>query len=113
MFRVGVLAALITVFGAAPVIAAESAATVAPLQAEQATTEKLGPPKPHWFFIVDVNFLGYLDSHAGAEVLALFRELNAAGSTIVLITHDAGVAAAAGRQVHLRDGRVTTGTGTV
>jgi putative ABC transport system ATP-binding protein len=49
---------------------------------------------------------GNLDSHAGADVLALFRELNAAGRTIVLITHDAGVAAAAGRQVHLRDGRV-------
>jgi putative ABC transport system ATP-binding protein len=49
---------------------------------------------------------GNLDSHAGAEVLALFRELNASGRTIVLITHDAEVAAAAGRQIHLRDGRV-------
>ncbi len=49
---------------------------------------------------------GNLDSHAGAEVMALFRELNAAGRTIVLITHDAEVAAAAGRQIHLRDGRV-------
>jgi putative ABC transport system ATP-binding protein len=49
---------------------------------------------------------GNLDSHSGAEVLALFRELNAAGRTIVLITHDAEVAAAAGRQVHLLDGRV-------
>ena len=49
---------------------------------------------------------GNLDSHAGADVLALFRELNAAGRTIVLITHDAGVAGAAGRQIHLRDGRV-------
>jgi len=49
---------------------------------------------------------GNLDSHTGAEVLALFRELNAAGRTIVLITHDTEVAAAAGRQVHLFDGRV-------
>jgi putative ABC transport system ATP-binding protein len=49
---------------------------------------------------------GNLDSHTGAEVLALFRELNAAGRTVVLITHDAEVAAAAGRQVHLFDGRV-------
>ena len=49
---------------------------------------------------------GNLDSATGAEVLALFRELNASGRTIVLITHDADVAASAGRQVHLRDGRV-------
>jgi putative ABC transport system ATP-binding protein len=49
---------------------------------------------------------GNLDSHAGAEVMALFHELNAAGRTIVLITHDQDVAATAGRQVHLRDGRL-------
>ena len=49
---------------------------------------------------------GNLDSHAGAEVMALLRELNAAGRTIVLITHDPEVAPAAGRQIHLRDGRV-------
>ncbi len=49
---------------------------------------------------------GNLDSRAGADVMALFRELNAAGRTIVLITHDAEVAAAAGRQIHLHDGRV-------
>ena len=34
----------------------------APLQPERATAEKLGPPKPHWFFVYDSNFLGYLDS---------------------------------------------------
>ena len=49
---------------------------------------------------------GNLDSHAGAEVMALLHELNDAGRTIVLITHDADVAATANRQVHLRDGRV-------
>jgi putative ABC transport system ATP-binding protein len=49
---------------------------------------------------------GNLDSRAGADVLALFHELHHAGRTIVLITHDPGVAAAANRQVHLRDGRV-------
>jgi putative ABC transport system ATP-binding protein len=49
---------------------------------------------------------GNLDSHAGAEVLAILRELHAAGRTIVLITHDPEVAAAAPRQIHIRDGRL-------
>ena len=49
---------------------------------------------------------GNLDSHAGADVMALLHELNDAGRTIVLITHDAEVARAASRQVHLRDGQI-------
>ena len=49
---------------------------------------------------------GNLDSHSGAEVMALLHQLNDAGRTIVLITHDAEVAEAAARQIHLRDGRV-------
>jgi len=49
---------------------------------------------------------GNLDSHSGVEVMAILHELNAAGRTIVLITHDADVAASADRQIHLRDGRV-------
>jgi putative ABC transport system ATP-binding protein len=49
---------------------------------------------------------GNLDSRAGAEVMALLHELNAAGRTIVLITHDPAIAQAAGRQIHLLDGRV-------
>ena len=49
---------------------------------------------------------GNLDSHSGAEVLALLHELNDLGRTIVLITHDSDVAAAATRQIHLLDGRI-------
>ena len=49
---------------------------------------------------------GNLDSASGRDVLLLLRELHAAGRTIVLITHDPEVAAAAGRQVHIRDGRI-------
>lgn len=49
---------------------------------------------------------GNLDSHSGAEVIALFRDLHASGRTIILITHDVDVAAVADRQVHLRDGQV-------
>jgi putative ABC transport system ATP-binding protein len=49
---------------------------------------------------------GNLDSRSGAEVLALLRELNGEGTTVVVITHDRDVAAALPRCVHLRDGRV-------
>ena len=49
---------------------------------------------------------GNLDSQAGREVLATFAELHAAGHTIVLVTHDPGVAARAERVIHMRDGRV-------
>ncbi len=49
---------------------------------------------------------GNLDSATGREVLDLLRELNEAGTTIVLVTHSAEVAAAARRTVWLRDGRI-------
>ena len=47
---------------------------------------------------------GNLDSSSTRDVLGLLGELSAAGSTIVLITHEAEVAQAAGRVVHIRDG---------
>ncbi len=50
---------------------------------------------------------GNLDSTSGADVLAVLRELHGAGRTIVMITHDADVAASAGRQVHIRDGQLS------
>jgi putative ABC transport system ATP-binding protein len=49
---------------------------------------------------------GNLDSRTGADMLALLRELNGDGVTIVMITHDAAVAASASRQVHIADGRL-------
>ncbi|HXI79435.1 MAG TPA: ABC transporter ATP-binding protein [Verrucomicrobiae bacterium] len=49
---------------------------------------------------------GNLDSASGRDVLAVLRELHAAGRTIVLITHDPDVAEAASRQIHIRDGRI-------
>jgi len=56
---------------------------------------------------------GNLDSANGAAVIALLRQLNAQGVTLVVITHDASVAAACPRRVELRDGRITTDTGEV
>lgn len=49
---------------------------------------------------------GNLDSSSAADVLGLLGELHAAGRTIVLITHDAEVASAAGRVVRIRDGLI-------
>jgi putative ABC transport system ATP-binding protein len=49
---------------------------------------------------------GNLDSRSGAEVMALLRELNGEGTTVMVITHDRDLAAALPRRVALRDGRV-------
>jgi putative ABC transport system ATP-binding protein len=49
---------------------------------------------------------GNLDSRAGAEVLALLRELNAEGTAVMVITHERDLAAALPRRIALRDGRV-------
>jgi putative ABC transport system ATP-binding protein len=49
---------------------------------------------------------GALDSKTGAEVLGLFQELHRQGNTVVLVTHDASIAALAGRRVELWDGLV-------
>jgi putative ABC transport system ATP-binding protein len=54
---------------------------------------------------------GNLDSRSTADLLSLFAELRAAGRTIVLITHEADVAASAERVVRLRDGLVEAPAG--
>jgi len=51
---------------------------------------------------------GALDSEGGQEVLELFRRLHDGGQTILLVTHDDGVAAAAERIVQMKDGRVVS-----
>jgi len=49
---------------------------------------------------------GNLDEKTGAEILKLLTELNRAGQTIVMVTHDAKVASLAHRRVHLSEGVV-------
>jgi putative ABC transport system ATP-binding protein len=52
---------------------------------------------------------GNLDSATGQQILGLIRKLHESGRTVVMITHDDHVAAAAGRRVRILDGRVTAG----
>ena len=49
---------------------------------------------------------GNLDSRTSVEIMALFQDLNRSGITIVLVTHEADIAAYAGRVLTFRDGRV-------
>ena len=49
---------------------------------------------------------GALDSRTGHEVLGFLRQLNKEGSTVILITHDNGIAATARRIVRIADGRI-------
>jgi putative ABC transport system ATP-binding protein len=49
---------------------------------------------------------GNLDSKTGVEIMGLFGRLHEAGNTIILVTHEADVAAHAHRVIHIRDGQV-------
>jgi putative ABC transport system ATP-binding protein len=49
---------------------------------------------------------GNLDSRTSEEVMGLFRRLNEAGKTVILITHETDIARHARRAVHVRDGRI-------
>ena len=54
---------------------------------------------------------GNLDSTTGASIMELIRELNAAGATIIMITHDGGLADQLPRQIRMLDGRVVSDVG--
>ena len=49
---------------------------------------------------------GALDSHSGAQVMDLFEELNSEGVTVLMITHDQGIARRAKNRVEIRDGEL-------
>jgi putative ABC transport system ATP-binding protein len=49
---------------------------------------------------------GSLDSRTGEEILALFKSLNSQGRTVIVVTHDASVAAHCQREIFLRDGKI-------
>jgi putative ABC transport system ATP-binding protein len=54
---------------------------------------------------------GNLDSASGAAIMALIRELNGAGATIIMITHDVGLAEQLPRRIRMLDGRVVFDSG--
>ena len=49
---------------------------------------------------------GNLDTATGEEILALFDDIHRAGNSVIIVTHDAGVAARAGRVLRMLDGRI-------
>ena len=49
---------------------------------------------------------GALDSHSGEQVMELFHQLNEEGMTIVMITHNEGIAQMADRVVRIHDGQI-------
>ncbi|MFZ0042321.1 MAG: ABC transporter ATP-binding protein [Solirubrobacteraceae bacterium] len=51
---------------------------------------------------------GNLDSRSGGEVIELLHDLASEGATLVLITHDAGIASSFGRRVEMRDGEIVS-----
>ena len=53
---------------------------------------------------------GNLDSKTGVEIMALFERLHQGGNTIILVTHEADIAAHAHRVIHIRDGNVENDT---
>jgi putative ABC transport system ATP-binding protein len=54
---------------------------------------------------------GNLDSTTGASIMELIRELNGAGATVLMITHDGGLADQLPRQIRMLDGRVVSDVG--
>ncbi|MDP3979053.1 MAG: ABC transporter ATP-binding protein [Pseudomonas sp.] len=49
---------------------------------------------------------GNLDSHSGAEVVALLEELNGEGLTLLVVTHDPAIGGRARRRLSMRDGQI-------
>jgi len=62
-------------------------------------------------FVLADEPTGNLDSTTGASIMELIRELNAEGATVIMITHDTGLADQLPRQIHLLDGQLVSDSG--
>lgn len=51
---------------------------------------------------------GNLDSHTSVEIMAILKDLNEKGRTIILVTHEADIAAYCKRRVHMKDGKIVS-----
>ena len=49
---------------------------------------------------------GNLDRKSGEEVMALLKDLNAQGKTVIIVTHDRGIAQQCGRIIEIADGAI-------
>ena len=52
---------------------------------------------------------GNLDSASGGDILEIFEHLHTQGNTMIIVTHDAAVAARADRIIHIYDGKIKDG----
>ena len=52
---------------------------------------------------------GNLDSRSGEDVMKILKELHQSGTTIIMVTHDSGIAAYAGRTIYVKDGQIEKG----
>lgn len=54
---------------------------------------------------------GALDSHSSVEVMAILKQLQQQGHTVIIVTHDPTVAAQAERVIEIKDGRIMADSG--